>query len=100
MTPKQIKQQIALLKKEGINKLINNVLLMYVNEIQPLDLQQSSIAEITMSISLKLLSRYKSQLPKKVVKVKQKTLQEEIDQVYKERGNIKERFNDIDNGRN
>lgn len=60
MTPKQIKQQIALLKKEGINKLINNVLLMYVNEIQPLDLQQSSIAEITMSISLKLLSRYKS----------------------------------------
>lgn len=99
MTPKQIKQQIALLKKEGINRVLYDSFIVYRTKIIDGKLSRP-LSETVQKVTEILMCEYKSQLPKKVVKVKQKTLQEEIDQVYKERGNIKERFNDIDNGRN
>ena len=73
MTPNSLKKQIALLKKEGINRILLDVLKEYEQGRWTTDL-----AEIAEQIAQTLSARYKEQLPKKVVRVKQKTLDMEI----------------------
>ena len=80
MTPKQYKQQIALLKKEGINRILLDVLKEYEQGRWTTDL-----TEIAEQIAQTLSARYKEQLPKKAVKWKQKTLQDEIDEVRRDK---------------
>ena len=77
MTPVQIKQNIALLKKEGCSRVLYDCLQLYVGEVRgeevPFDLP-----EVAEQIAQTLSARYKEQLPKKAVKVRQKTLQDEV----------------------
>ena len=83
MTPAQIKQNIALLKKEGMNRVIYDCLWGYLEITRgpvPKDLSQ-----IALRIADKLINKYKEQLPKKAVKVRQKTLQDEIDEVRRDK---------------
>lgn len=80
MTPTQIRKQIALLKKDGINRTMYDVLSVYIGEVQGQNIPQD-LPEIAKQIGDKLLELYKEQLPKKVVKSRQKDLQEEIDEL-------------------
>jgi len=73
MTPNQLRKQIALLKKEGINRVIYDVLKEYEEGRWATDL-----TEVALQIVGLLSVRYKEQLPKKVVKVKQVDLEDSI----------------------
>ena len=84
MTQDSLKKQIALLKKEGCSRVLYDCLQLYVGEVRGEEVR-FDLPEVAEQIAQTLSARYKEQLPKKAVKWKQKTLQDEIDEIRKDK---------------
>ncbi len=104
MTPKQIKRNLSLLKVDGINRLLYDVLTMYICEVNG-EALPNNLPEVSQEITTVLMNRYKEQLPKKVgrpKKVVQVDLEDSIAEMKAtgpDNRDIRERLNNIANGR-
>ncbi len=89
MTPAQLRRNISLLKVNGINRILMDMLEMYVGEIRG-EVLPNNLPETVQEISVVLMNRYKSELPKEKIRVKQIDLETSIEECKREK-----KLNDI-----
>ena len=86
MTPVDNRKQIAMMKKGEFARILFSAIVLLHEEVMgepPVPVEEYE--KMTQEIIRTLSSRYSEVLPKKVVKVKQKTLEQEIATVYEEK---------------
>lgn len=83
MTPAKLRKLISILKVDGTNQIIMDALKMYIGEVKGEYWEEVVVAEQATEVCKQLMCEYKEQLPVKVIKYKQKTLDQEIEDVYR-----------------